>query len=793
MKFKDVLNKRYIFWDGATGTILQQKGLPIGAAPELWNLDHAEDVISLNQSYYEAGSDVVNANTFGACRLRFPDNLEDIIVKGVAHARAARKRAGREEDGFVALDIGPSGKLLAPMGDLPFEEAVSLFGETARIGEAAGADVALIETMTDSYELKAAVLGVKENSKLPVCATVVFDEKGKMLTGGTVESVVALLEGLRVDALGVNCALGPEALLPIVKKMCAVTSLPVIVNPNAGLPVVRDGVTAYDVDPDSFAKTMKEMASLGVQVLGGCCGTTPVHISRMKEACKSVPFQPATAKNRSVIASFSRAEEIGKKPLLIGERINPTGKSKFKAALKENNIDYILGEGIAQEEKGCHILDVNVGLPGIDEPQMMETVVTRLQAITALPLQIDTSNIQAMERGLRAYNGKALINSVNGKQEVMDAVFPLVQKYGGVVVALALDDNGIPETAQGRIDVAKKIYAEAEKYGIKKEDIVVDTLTMTVSSDNHAALVTLDCLRRVRDELSGNTVLGVSNVSFGLPKREIVNTAFFTLALQNGLSLAIMNPLSEPMMQAYYAYLALSGLDAQCGEYIRVYGEQAGGTAPAGQTGNQAADMPLAECVERGMAERAEEACKRELQNTKPMEIVNEVLIPALDRVGKGFEKGSIFLPQLLMSAEAAKAAFEVIKMAMKDEPKQMRGKIILATVKGDIHDIGKNIVKVLLENYGFQVYDLGRDVPPELILETVVREDVKLVGLSALMTTTVVNMEKTIKLLRKEKPDTKIVVGGAVLTEEYAMSIGADRYARDAMATVHYAEEVLG
>ena len=633
------------------------------------------------------------------------------------------------------------------------------------------------------------MLAAKENCDLPVLATAIFDENGKMLTGGTVDSVAAMLEGLRVDALGVNCGLGPKQMLPIVKRLTEVSSLPVIVHPNAGLPRSENGKTVYDIDADEFAALMGEIADLGVQVLGGCCGTTPAHIRKMIETCKGHYFVPVEPKHRTVVSSFSQAVEIGQKPVIIGERINPTGKSKFKAALRENNIEYILSEGLAQEDNGAHILDVNVGMPEIDEPAMMERVVTRLQGVTALPLQIDTSDTAAMERGMRLYNGKPMINSVSGKRESMEAVFPLVKKYGGVVVGLTLDENGIPDSAEGRVQIAKKIYDTAVQYGIGKEDIVIDGLAMTISSDSRSALVTLETLRRVRDELGGHTMLGVSNISFGLPQREIINANFFTMALQNGLSCAIINPNTDAMMRAYRAFLALTDQDVQCAGYIAAYGNQ---PTVAPQAAADSA-IPLGESIERGLREHAAQAAKAALQTVPPLELVNTELIPALDRVGKGFEAGTVFLPQLLMSAEAAKAAFEVVKDAMRGAPQATRGKIILATVKGDIHDIGKNIVKVLLENYGYQVLDLGKDVAPEVIVDTAIQEEVALIGLSALMTTTVVSMEQTIRLLREKKPDTKVVVGGAVLTQEYADSIGADCYARDAMATVHYADSVFG
>ena len=789
MKLTERLGREWLFFDGGTGTILQERGLAAGELPETWNLTRPEELIAVHRAYLDAGSDIICANTFGANALKFPQNLREIVEAGIHNAQQARREAGRE-DAYVALDIGPTGRLLQPMGDLPFEQAVEVFGDVVRIGAAAGADLVLIETMSDSYEAKAAVLAAKENSDLPVIVTTIFDENGKLLTGGTVDSVVAMLEGLRVDALGVNCGLGPKQMLPIVKRLTEVSSLPVVVNPNAGLPRSENGKTVYDIDADTFAELMGDIADLGVQGLGGCCGTTPVHIRKMIEKCKSHYFVPPTRKHRAVVSSFSQAVEIGAKPVIIGERINPTGKSKFKAALRENNIEFILSEGLTQEDNGAHILDVNVGLPEIDEPAMMERVVTKLQGVTALPLQIDTSDTAAMERGMRLYNGKPMINSVSGKQESMQAVFPLVRKYGGVVVGLTLDENGIPDTAEGRVQIAKRIYDTAAQYGIAPEDIVIDGLAMTISSDSRSALTTLETIRRVRDELGGRTILGVSNISFGLPRREIINANFFTMALQNGLSCAIINPNADAMMRAYRAFLALTDQDPQCADYIAAYGNQP--AAAAVQTMPDAA-MPLGMCIERGLQARAADAARQALCSIPPLELVNTELIPALDRVGKGFEAGTVFLPQLLMSAEAAKAAFDVVKDAMRGETQAVRGKIILATVKGDIHDIGKNIVKVLLENYGYQVIDLGKDVAPEVILDTVRKEQVPVVGLSALMTTTVVSMEQTIRLLREKAPGIKIVVGGAVLTQEYADSIGADCYAKDAMATVHYADTVFG
>ena len=860
----DRIGREWLFFDGGTGSILQEKGLQPGELPETWNLLHPERILDLHRGYLEAGADIYNTNTFGANRLKFPENLDEIVTAAVKLAKEARTQAGRDEDAYVALDIGPTGKLLAPMGDLSFDDAVDIFGEVVRIGAREGADLVLIETMNDSYEAKAAVLAAKENCDLPVFITCVFDGSGKMLTGGTPESVVAMLEGLGVDALGVNCSLGPAQMIPIVERLVKAAHVPVLVNPNAGLPKSVDGKTVYDVGPEEFAGYMKQIAALGAAAVGGCCGTTPDYIRAEIAAVRPLPLLPSQGPEQTVIASFSRTVEIGRaaRPVIIGERINPTGKKRFKQALVDHDIDYIVDQGLQQEDAGADVLDVNVGTPEIDEVALLDEVVCRLQSVLALPLQIDTSNPEAMERALRHYNGKALINSVNGKQEVMAQVFPLVKKYGGVVVALALDEGGIPDNADDRIRIAEKIYATAAEYGIRREDIVIDGLCMTVSSDPRSALVTLETIRRIRDELGGSSILGVSNISFGLPARELINAYFFEMALQNGLSCAIINPNNQAMMQAYRAFCALTNQDENFQRFISAYagykspdkqvsdaltayktrvlnalgvsagdlqatgrplggsgsnagagsaaaglssGNVSGAGANAGSSGSGTAagaddgrgpgalagKSRLVEAIERGMAKPAAEATREALLTRNALDIINEDLVPALDVVGQGFEKGTVFLPQLLMAAEAAKAAFAVVKESMAGSAQESKGRVILATVKGDIHDIGKNIVKVLLENYGYDVIDLGKDVPPETIVETALRENIRLVGLSALMTTTVVNMEETIRQLHEQKPDCRIVVGGAVMTQDYADKIGADCYGRDAMTTVRYADEL--
>ena len=861
---KERLGKERLYFDGGTGSVLQTMGLKGGELPERWNLDHPDRIIELHRSYFAAGSDIVNTNTFGANRLHYgdPEELRNIIRAGVRHVREGMRAAGRA-DGYVALDIGPTGRLLEPMGDLHFEEAVDIFAEVVRCGADEGADLIMIETMSDTLEAKAAVLAAKENCSLPVFVTVVFDSSARMLTGGTVGSVVTMLEGLRVDALGLNCSLGPRQLLPIAAEVVRTASVPVIVNPNAGLPRSENGKTVYDLDAEAFAEAMVEIAGCGAHLLGGCCGTTPAYIEASIAATRSLPFTPPEKKHRSRVCSASRTVEIGPRPVLIGERINPTGKKRFKEALRQKDLDYILRQGIEQEEAGADMLDVNVGLPEVDEPALMEEVVLQLQGICPLPLQIDTSSPEALERGLRVCNGKPMINSVNGKRESLDRILPLAAKYGGVLVALPLDENGIPESAEGRLAIARRIIDEAAAWGIEKEDIVIDGLAMTISTDSSSALTTLDTVRGIRDELHAHSILGVSNISFGLPQREIINSMFFAMAMKDGLSCAIINPNSTAMMAAHRAYCALGGLDAACSQYIEAYkdtgdcqfglaevrsfgssgnsgtpgssgsSQSTGASGTSGSSGNsgslrytgsagavtqasgetallgssrQASSSGaasgtaqgngrsrLSEAVLKGLSDSAANEARLALREGKdPLAVVSVDLIPALDIVGKKYEAGKLFLPQLLMSADAAKAAFDEVKSAMQGRSAETRGRMILATVKGDIHDIGKNIVRVLLENYGYEVLDLGKDVAPELIAETAIREDISLVGLSALMTTTVVSMEETIRLLREKKPDVKVVVGGAVMNREYADSIGADYYAKEAMDTVRYADSIF-
>ncbi len=793
MTVLEKIRNGFTFFDGGTGTVLQKKGLKPGELPEEWNITHREEIIGLHLSYINAGSHIINSNTFGANILKFSrEKLRDIISAAAENALEAKRRSGRD-DVWIALDIGPSGKLLKPYGELDFEDAVSVFAETVKAGEGKGFDLINIETMTDSYETKAAVLAAKENSLLPVFASNVYNEKGKLMTGADVPAMVALLEGLGVDALGLNCSLGPKEMKSLIPIFYEYASVPIAISPNAGLPKTENGETVYDVLPEDFSDEMVEIAKSGAIILGGCCGTTPEYIKKLTEKVGRLTPKEVKNKNRTLVSSYTHAVEIGRKPIIIGERINPTGKKLFKQALREHDIDYILNEGLEQQEKKSHILDVNVGLPEIDEPSLLTEVIEELQAVIDLPLQIDTSDFTAMERAMRRYNGKPMVNSVNGKQDVMDKVFPLVKKYGGVVVGLTLDEDGIPETSEGRVKIAERIYSEAAKYGIEKKDIIIDPLTLTVSTGADNAKITLDAVKQIA-ESGGNTVLGVSNVSFGLPERQNINSVFYTLALNAGLSAAIINPKSDDMMKAYYSFCALGSMDENFLEYIE-FASNTKKTEAISPEKEEDGAASLKTAVIKGLGDKAASATEKLLAEIQPTDVINNILIPALDEVGKGFETNKIFLPQLLMSADAAGKAFDVIKNKIKESggDSVKKGTLALATVKGDIHDIGKNIVKVILENYGFEVIDLGKDVPPETILETVKKNKLKLCGLSALMTSTVPAMEETIKLLHREAPNCKVVVGGAVLTQEYADMINADKYAKDAMETVRYAEEIFG
>lgn len=795
---RDILGKRLLFFDGGMGTMLQKNGLGAGEIPELLNLSSPDLIKKIHSEYLMSGADIITTNTFGANPLKSEDigeSLDMIIASAVGIARKAVNEFNTEEKPrFVAFDMGPCGRLLEPLGDLSFDECYQSFKKIVLTAEKCGADLVIIETMSDTLEAKAAVLAVKENTKLPVFVTMTFDESYKTLTGGDVAVMSAIMEGLGVDCVGINCGLGPEQIGEMMKSLAEISSIPIMAQPNAGLPQIENGKTVYNVSPEEFGRQCEKMASLGVSVLGGCCGTTPDHIRALYEKCSG--FTPIVEeKNITVVASYSKTVTLGNAPVIVGERINPTGKKKFKEALRQNDINYILNEAFAQRDAGAHILDVNVGLPEIDECAAMEKAVKAISAAVNLPLQIDSSDPSTIERALRIYNGKPMINSVNGKEESIQAIMPIVQKYGGVLVGLCLDENGIPPTADERVKIAEHIRDRAADYGIKPKNLVMDALTLTISAQQKESAETIKALKRIKDELGICTTLGVSNISFGLPRRELVNGTFFALALHSGLDACIINPCADTMINTYRAFMALACYDSECQEYVNAYaGTKSQTTVTHENVSEEKTENinPLFDIIVKGLKERSYEETVRQLETADPMDIINNILVEALNTVGREFEKGTMFLPQLMMSAETVKNSFDAIKEHIEKSGKKQesKGKIAVATVKGDIHDIGKNIVKVLLENYGYEVYDLGKDVAPETIVSALRDNDIHLCGLSALMTTTVVSMEETIKAVRAAGLDAKIWVGGAVLTQEYADMIGADKYCKDALSSVNYANE---
>lgn len=770
-------NKRY-FFDGGMGTMLQSSGMDTGAVPDDLNITNPKLIKEIHSRYRKAGADIITTNTFGANPVKYDGafSWEEVVRAGVGAAKSA--------GGLTALDMGPTGRLMAPLGDLDFEEAVKSFAALAKVGAQSGADLILIETMSDISEARAAILGAKEACDLPIFATMTFDKDGKALTGADPETMAAVFEGLGVSALGINCGLGPGQILPLAKRLAKVSSVALLIQPNAGLPFAIDGKTVYDVTPEQFGIYAAKFAKIGVKFLGGCCGTTPEHIKNCVESCKDIPFEEPAEKNLCVCTSYSHALVIGERPLIIGERINPTGKKKFKEALRNNDIEYILGEASSQAACGADALDVNVGSPDIDEKETMKSVVAAVQAICDLPLQIDSSSPEVLEAAMRIYSGKPLVNSVNGKEAVMRAVFPLVKKYGGVVVGLTLDENGIPDSASGRFEIAQRIVSTAVEYGIKPKDIIIDALTMTVATDHMAAVKTVEALTMIKERLGVKTVLGVSNISFGLPDRPNVNSAFLDMAIEAGLDCAIYNPMASRGEYSAKATQMLLGKDLGCTAYIESCASDEAKT-------REKTEFTLKQLIETGQKERAYEKAKEMLASLSPLEVINNHVIPALNKVGEDFEKGKLFLPQLMSGADSAKRAFDAVK-ELSHSVDANNGTVVIATVKGDIHDIGKNIVKLLLENYGYNVVDLGKDVDIETIVRTVNETNALLLGLSALMTTTVVNMEKTIRAVRESKARCKIMVGGAVLTESYAMEIGADYYAKDALASVSIAEEIF-
>ncbi|MCC8161183.1 MAG: homocysteine S-methyltransferase family protein [Oscillospiraceae bacterium] len=798
---RQLLGKKMLFFDGGMGTMLQKNGLGAGEIPELLNLSNASLIEKIHAEYLEAGADIISANTFGANPLKseeIGESLDMIIAAAIGIARkAANAFQSEERPRFVAFDMGPCGRLLEPLGDLSFDGCYDAFAKIAVTAEKCGADLVIIETMSDTLEAKAAVLAVKENTSLPIFCTMTFDESFKTLTGGDVSVMSAVMEGLGVDCVGINCGLGPEQIAEMMTELAEISSIPIMAQPNAGLPQIVNGKTVYNVSPEQFGEQCEKMARIGASVLGGCCGTTPEHIRCLIEKCGG--YKPIVEeKNITVVASYSKTVVLGKGPVIVGERINPTGKKKFKEALRNNDIDYILGEAFAQRDAGAHILDVNVGLPEIDECSTMEKAVKAISAAVNLPLQIDSSDPATIERALRIYNGKPMVNSVNGKEESIRAIMPIVQKYGGVLVGLCLDENGIPAKAEQRFEIAKKIRDRAADYGIKPKNLVMDALTLTISAQQKESAETIKALKKIKDELGICTTLGVSNISFGLPRREIVNGTFFALALNSGLDACIINPCADAMINTYRAFMALSCYDEDCKSYVAAYAGTKSQTTVTceSQTEEKTENInPLFDIIIKGLKDKSFDETVRQLETADPMDIINNVLVEALNVVGREFEKGTMFLPQLMMSAETVSNSFEAIKahILKSGETQESKGKIVVATVKGDIHDIGKNIVKVLLENYGYEVLDLGKDVPPETIVNALRDNDIHLCGLSALMTTTVVSMEETIKAIRAAGLKAKVWVGGAVLTQEYADMIGADKYCKDALSSVHYANEFFG
>ncbi|MGV8982409.1 homocysteine S-methyltransferase family protein [Clostridium sp.] len=777
----------FLLFDGAMGTMLEKYGLKRGELPESYNILHPEIIEKIHREYLAAGCDVITTNTFGTNSYKLKNTqytVEGLVSSAV---RIARSVAG---DRLVALDIGPIGQLMEPLGILSFDNAYDIFSEQIKIGVREGADLILIETMTDIYEAKAAILAAKENSTLKVICTMSYQSDGRTLTGTDPLTMVNVLQGLGVDALGVNCSLGPNEMLPIITEILKYSTVPVIVQPNAGLPKIKNGETVFDVHAHTFAEYAKLMAEMGVTILGGCCGTTCDHIKAIKNEIKNLRPVKRQVQKITAVSSSSLTVVLGEKIKIIGERINPTGKKKLKEALKNNNMDYILKEAINQRDAGADILDVNVGLPEIDELEVMKTTIRELQSVVNLPLQIDSVRRDVIEAAVRIYNGKPLINSVNGKEDVMEAIFPIVKKYGACVIGLTLDDIGIPSKAEGRLKIAEKIVRRAEEYGIDRSDIIIDCLVLTASAQQSEVKETIKAVELVKSTLGVKTTLGVSNVSFGLPQRELLNRTFLAAALTAGLDAPILNPLSKEMTSTIDAFNVLWNNDMNSKRYINVYSSFEGKTMP--KEISQSRD--LNKIIIDGLKEEATELTIELLKTMSEMEIVNKYLIPSLDIVGKKYESGEIFLPQLLHSAETVKKAFEVIKESMLSTTgkKLNKGKIVLATVRGDIHDIGKNIVKILLENYGFDIIDLGKDVPTEDIVNAVRDGNIKLVGLSALMTTTVRSMEETIKALRENNLDCIVMVGGAVLNEEYAKMIGADYYAKDATQSVKIARELF-
>lgn len=791
MNVVEYIKNNILIFDGAMGTMLQQKGLKIGENPEIFALKNPEKLMEIHKSYLEAGCNVVTTNTFGANELKLDKlgyTVEEVVENAVKMARCAIEKVDKSKPRYVALDIGPIGEMLEPMGTLSFDNAYEIFKRQAIQGEKSGVDLIIIETMMDLYEAKAAVLAVKENTNLPIFCTMTFDENERSFTGCMPESMVSTIEGLGVDAIGVNCSLGPKQLLPIVKNICKMANIPVIVQANAGLPDIIDGQAIYNVEKDDFYEGVQKFIEAGASIIGGCCGTNPSFINKISQNLDKLKIVEIEKEIKSIVCSPSKYVVI-KSPTVMGERINPTGKKLLQQSIKNGNFDYVINLGLEQINAGAEILNVNVGLADIDESKMMPRILKEIQSVIDVPLQVDSSDIKALEQGLRYYNGKTIANSVNGKEDSLNSILPIVKKYGACVVGLTLDENGIPQKAQDRFKIAKKIVDKAMEYGIKKQDIFIDCLSLTVSAQQEEAIETLKCIKMVKEDLGVKTILGVSNISFGVPNRKALNSSFLTLALGYGLDLPIINPNEENMMEAINSFKVIKNIDKNCVEYINKYNTITN-NKNINKSKENNSELTLKQVVERGLQEDCKSITTSLLQKYSEDKILDEILIPALDEVGKKYDSGEIFLPQLIQCAETVKVALNVIKESslQKNDKSVYKGKIILATVKGDIHDIGKNIVKIMIENYGYEVIDLGKDVPIEVVVEEAKKRKIKLIGLSALMTTTVVSMKETIEALRKEDMDVKVFVGGAVLNEEYAKEIGSDYYSKDAKSAVEIA-----
>lgn len=793
-ELKKRIGHEFLYFDGGMGTMLQDRGLKLGEVPELFNFTHPEIVEEIHKEYLEVGAQFVTTNTFGANRYKI-DKTDYTVEEVITRAIDIAKKAKKDYPGtYIALDVGSTGKMLRPIGDVSFEESYEVFKEQMVAGEKAGADAIIIETFTDLYELKSAVLAAKENTSLPILCTMSFEENGRTFFGTSLESMVLMLEGLGVDALGINCSLGPKQLKPIIEKLTHIAHIPIMVQPNAGLPIMEGEHVYYDITADEFASIMVEFAQMGVSILGGCCGTNPEFIKKTVEKTKEVEFNRPVNPPRTGICSASKAVYFDD-VRVIGERLNPTGKKPLQAALRIEDMDFVVREALTQVEQGAHLLDINMGMPDMDEVALLKKAIMEVQAAVNLPLQIDSSNVEALEEGVRIYNGKPLINSVNGKKESLEKILPIAKKYGAAILGLALDERGIPETAEERFEIAKHIVDEAMAIGIPKEDIFIDCLVVTASAQQRLVKETLKAVRLVKEGLGVHTVLGVSNVSFGLPQRPIINRNMLAMALMQGLDAPIMNPGDKGMMETVASYRVLMGLDEDSKDYIEEYGNTGVMNTSHATTSMQGqSEISVRTAIVKGLQEEAKKAVSKLLETENPLDIIENHIVPALNEVGEYYEKQTIFLPQLIKSAEGAKAAFDVLRSQMvsdKGDSTVEKTKVVLATVFGDIHDIGKNIVKVIMENYNFEVIDLGKDVAKEAVLEAVQKWQVKIVGLSALMTTTVGSMKETIELLRKEAPDVKVIVGGAVLTTELAEYVGADYYAKDAMETVRIASSI--